>query len=366
MMPIGLLALSLAAFAIGTSEFVIAGILPDLSADFGVSISTTGLLVSVYAAAVAIGGPILAMFTAGLPRKPLIVLLLAVFCAGQAFCAMAPSYSWLMAGRVFSACSHGLFFGTGSVAAINLVPPQKRGMAMALFLGGITVANLLGLPAGTAIGNAFGWRWTFCAVGACGLAATGLIARLLPSGPVHREHATSLRAAFRALNHHQVYLSYLLIILAMVGTLAFATYQVPAMIEVTGIPQYQTPLYLVISGVGAILGIYAGGRAADWRLMPSMVTILLAQAGAAALLLLAMPQATTMAIAMFVSSKHLLGSQRTGAVAYSERGARGSPPGFDPDFNRLQHWHRRRCLGGWALDREWSRISNPSGDWRRL
>ena len=192
MMPIGLLALSLAAFAIGTGEFVIAGILPDLSADFGVSIAATGLLVSVYAGAVAIGGPILAVFTAGLPRKPLIVFLLAVFCAGQAFCATAPTYSWLMAGRVFSACSHGLFFGTGSVAAMKLVPPQKRGMAMALFLGGITVANLLGMPAGTAIGYAFGWRWTFCAVGACGLAATWLVARLLPSGPVHREHATSL------------------------------------------------------------------------------------------------------------------------------------------------------------------------------
>ena len=119
MMPIGLLALSLAAFAIGTGEFVIAGILPDLSADFGVSIPITGLLVSVYAAAVAIGGPVLAMFTTGLPRKPLIVLLLAVFCAGQAFCAVAPSYSWLMAGRVFCACSHGLFFGTGSVAAMK-------------------------------------------------------------------------------------------------------------------------------------------------------------------------------------------------------------------------------------------------------
>ena len=260
MMPIGLLALSLTAFAIGTSEFVIAGILPI--SDFGVSIATTGLLVPVYAAAVAIGGPILAMFTAGLPRKPLIVLLLAVFCAGQAFCAMAPSYSWLMAGRVFSACSHGLFFGTGSVAAMNLVPPQKRGVAMALFLGGITVANLLGLPAGTAIGNAFGWRWTFCAVGACGLAATGLVARLLPSGPVHREHATSLRAAFRALNHHQVYLSYLLIILAKVGTLAFATYQVPAMIEVTGIPQYRHLASTLIStayNIGIAGGAWAVG-----------------------------------------------------------------------------------------------------------
>jgi len=301
MMPIGLLAHSLAAFAVGTGEFIIAGILPNLSADFGVDIPTTGLLVTVYAAAVAIGGPILAMLTPGLPRKPLIVFLLAVFCAGQAFCASAPSYSWLMAGRIFVACSHGLFFGSGSVAAMDLVPPQKRGMAMALFLGGITVANVLGIPGGTAIGNAFGWRWTFWAVGASGLVATWLVARVLPPGRTQLEHGASLGAELRALNHHQVYLSYLVIGLAMVGTLAFATYQVPAMIVVTGIPQGETPLYLVLSGIGAIIGIYAGGRAADWRLMPSMMTILLAQAGMAALLLPAIHHAVSLAFGMLFS-----------------------------------------------------------------
>jgi DHA1 family inner membrane transport protein len=301
-MPIGLLALSLAAFSVGTGEFIIAGILPDLSADFGVGIPTAGLLVTVYAIAVAIGGPILAMVTSSLPRKPLIVFLLAIFALGQAFCALAPSYSWLMAGRVFTACSHGLFFGTGSVAAMDLVAPQKRGMAMASFLGGITVANVFGIPGGTAIGNAFGWRWTFCAVGACGLAALGLVAQLLPQDPKRHEIRVSLGAEFRALNHHQVYLSYLVIVLTMVGALAFATYQVPAMIAVSGIPLDRTPLYLVISGIGAIIGIYAGGRAADWKLMPSMMTILLAQACASVLLTLAMPLALPMAIGMFISN----------------------------------------------------------------
>src|SRR5579862_4220218 len=138
-MPIGLLALSLAAFAIGTGEFIVAGILPNLATDFGVSIPTTGWLVTVYASAVAIGGPILALLTAALPKKPLIVFVLVLFSTGQGLCAIAPSFYWLMAGRVFAACGHGLFFGAGSVAAIGLVPVQKRGMAMALFLGGITV-----------------------------------------------------------------------------------------------------------------------------------------------------------------------------------------------------------------------------------
>ena len=300
-MPIGLFVLSLAAFAIGTAEFIVAGILPNLATEFGVSIPSAGLLVTAYATAVAVGGPLLAMLTSRLPRKPLIVFLLALFSFGQALCAMAPSYSWLMAGRVFAACSHGLFFGAGSVAALELVPPHKRGMAMALFLGGITIANLMGIPAGTAIGNAFGWRWTFWAVGACGLIATILAALMLPPSRAHLEHRTSVYDELHAVKQQQVYLSYLVIVLAMVGSLAFATYQVPVMIRVTGILQDHTPYYLVISGVGAIIGIYAGGRAADWRLMPSLTTVLMLQAAAATILLVAIHQPISMAVAMFIS-----------------------------------------------------------------
>jgi DHA1 family inner membrane transport protein len=297
-----LLVLTFAAFAIGTSEFIVAGILPNLAVDFGVSIPTAGLLVTGYAIAVAVGGPILAILTAKLPRKPLIVFLLAAFSAGQVLCALAPSYAWLMAGRVFSACSHGLFFGAGSVAAIDLVPERRRGMAMALFLGGITVANLMGVPAGTAIGNALGWRWSFWAVGAGGVAAALLSAWWLPPGRSHAENGASLKDEFAALNHQQVYLSYLLIFFAILGSLAFATYQVPLMIAVTGLSQAETPLYLVIAGVGAVIGIYAGGRFADWKLMPSLLTILLGQSAAAAILLIAMWRPGAMAVALFVSS----------------------------------------------------------------
>ena len=301
-MPIGILALSLAAFAIGTGEFIISGILPNLAQDFAVSIPTAGLLVTGYAAAVAIGGPLLALFTTHLPRKPLIVSLLILFALGQALCAMAPSFAWLMAGRVFTACSHGLFFGTGGVAALSLVSPAKRGMAMAMFLGGITVANVMGVPAGAAIGNSLGWRWTFWAVGACGLAASALVARWLPPDETSDAPAPSLSAQFGALQHHQVYLSFLVIVLVMIGSLAMATYQVPAMILVAGVPQDATPIYLVMSGFGAIAGIYAGGRAADWRLMPSMLTILIAQILAAALLMWWMPSPLGMGAGLFLGT----------------------------------------------------------------
>ena len=360
-MPIGLLVLTFAAFAIGTSEFIIAGILPNLAADFKVSIPTAGLLVSVYATAVAVGGPILALVTAQLPRKPLIVFLLGVFSIGQALCALAPSYSWLMAGRVFSACSHGLFFGAGSVAAIGLVTSQRRGMAMALFLGGITIANLMGVPAGTAIGNAFGWRWTFWTVAACGLVATFATAWLLPGDRGQSEQATSLKDEFRAIRHQQVYLSYLVIFLVMVGSLAFATYQVPLMIAVTGISQEHTPLYLVISGVGAIIGIYAGGRFADWKLMPSLVTVLLAAIGGGGV------PADRNAPAGLDGGSHVhfqrdqLGAERAGAVAHPERRATCAASRVDLDLDRLQHRNRRRRWGWRALDRAWTRLPEPAG-----
>jgi MFS transporter, DHA1 family, inner membrane transport protein len=298
-MPIALLALSLAAFSVGTGEFVISGILPILSVDFGVSIPKTGLLVTGYAAAVAIGGPILAVLTAGLPRKAMLVVLLVCFTLGQAFCALAASYLWLMAARVFVACCHGLFFGVASVAATRPVSDRKRGMAMALFLGGITVANVLGIPFGTAIGNALGWRWTFCAIGACGLVATVTVGASLPAEPSQHAARASVRTDIGALNHHQVYLSYVVISLVMAGMLALTTYQVPLLITVTGVAADMTPIFLLISGVGSIVGMYAGGRFADWKLMPSLVVLLLAQAAMTALMLLAMYGAARMAIGMF-------------------------------------------------------------------
>jgi DHA1 family inner membrane transport protein len=300
-MPVALLALSLAAFAIGTAEFIIAGILPDLSSDFGVSIPTAGLLVTGYAVAVAIGGPILALLTAHLPRKPMIVGLLAVFAVGQALCALAPSYPLLMAARVFVACGHGLFYGIASVAAADLVPRKRRGTALALFLGGITVANVLGVPAGTAIGNAFGWRWAFWAIGGFALAATLLVAWLLPPGRPRHEEGSSIRAEIAALGHQQVYLSYLLTAIFMTGAIAFSTYQVPLMTRVTGIPLAYTSYFLVISGIGTIVGIYCGGRAADWRLMPSLISVLVIQALAAAIMLVAMHNPVTMVVGIFLT-----------------------------------------------------------------
>lgn len=301
-MPIALYALALTAFAIGTTEFIISGILPALSADLEVSIPTAGLLVTGYAVGVAIGGPIIAVLVARFQRKPVIIVLTAIFAFGQALCALAPSYEWLLAARLVSAAAHGVFFGVGSVAVANLVPPERRGAALSLFVGGITVANVLGLPAGTAIGNAFGWRASFWCIAAMAMLAALLIIWLLPAGEETHEVQPSIRAQLRELVHQQVWTSYLVVILAMIGSLAFSVYQVPLMEEITRLDPAVVPFYLFAGGLGSVLGVYLGGLLADWKLMPAVFGILITQIALALVMLAAVRDPVLMGIAIVLWS----------------------------------------------------------------
>ena len=200
-----LFALFAAAFAIGTSEFVIAGILPAVSTDLAISIPTAGLLVSLYALGVAIGGPLLATFVGRFPRKRMLLIYVAIFIVGYAYCALAPNYPALLTARVVISLIHGAYFGTAMVVATSVVDANRRGFAVALILAGLTVANIIGVPIGAAIGNAFGWRMTFWAVALLGIAALAMIA--LWSPPTMR--MTSSRAIFapslRALAREPVY-----------------------------------------------------------------------------------------------------------------------------------------------------------------
>ncbi len=179
-MPLPLFALAIAAFGIGTTEFVIMGLLPDVARDLAVSIPAAGLLVSGYALGVTIGAPILAVVTAKMPRRQALLGLIGVFIAGNLLCAIAPGYGLLMAARVVTAFCHGAFFGIGSVVASSLVAPNRRAQAIALMFTGLTLANVLGVPLGTALGQAFGWRSTFWAVTGIGVLAAGALALCLP------------------------------------------------------------------------------------------------------------------------------------------------------------------------------------------
>ena len=180
-MPLSLLILALSAFAIGTTEFVIMGLLPDVAADLGVSIPGAGWLVTGYALGVAIGAPFMALATAKLPRKAALVALMGIFIVGNLLCAVASDYNVLMFARVVTALCHGAFFGIGSVVAAGLVPANKRASAVALMFTGLTLANVLGVPLGTALGQAAGWRSTFFAVTVIGVVALIGLIRFLPT-----------------------------------------------------------------------------------------------------------------------------------------------------------------------------------------
>ena len=242
------------------------------------SIPTAGLLVSAYALGVAVGGPVFSVLTARFPPKPTLIAVIAAFIVSQVLCALAPDYGLLLLARLVSSAGHGLFFGVGGVVVAGLAPPEKRGTAFSLFIGGITIANLLGLPGGTAIAVAFGWRASFIGVAALGLLAALALLWKLPAIPAPVDDSRRLSSQVRALRHHRVWLSYLTIIVVMIGVITFATYQVPMMIEITGLSPDIVPLYLLLSGIGAVLGIYAGGQATDWRPMPSLIVVLLLQA----------------------------------------------------------------------------------------
>lgn len=301
-MPIAIYALALAAFAVGSAEFVISGILPPLAEDLAVTIPVAGLLVSAYAIGVAIGGPVITVFTSRFSQRNVLICLMIVFSIAQLLCAMAPDYGLLLVARLLSACAHGVFFGAGNVVVTALVPPERRGAAFSLFISGITVANLLGLPGGSAIGLHFGWRVPFLAVAALGaIAAIVLFLKLPDTRQAGERHAT-FREQLRELRHQEVWLSYLTIALVMIGALAFGTFQVPIMLNVTGLHPDIVPIYLLIGGLGSVLGIFLGGRGTDWKPMPTLLTVLLLQALLYSTMLFAMHDKVWMTVNLLATS----------------------------------------------------------------
>lgn len=276
-MPASLLALFAAAFAIGTSEFVIAGILPAVSTDLAISIPTAGLLVSLYALGVAIGGPLLATFTGRYPKKRLLLIYVGIFTVGYVFCAIAPNYTALLTARFLIALIHGAYFGTAMVVATKIVEPNRRGFAVALILAGLTVANIIGVPIGTAIGTAFGWRMTFWAVSGLGVVAFLLISFLVPRPNAEDEQHGNLAAELRVLAREPVLSSIAVIIIQTIGQFALFTYISPLLTTVSGIDLWVVPWLLLLFGVGSTIGVLAGGRLADWRLMASLTGILALQ-----------------------------------------------------------------------------------------
>ncbi|MDR7316469.1 MFS transporter [Brevibacillus nitrificans] len=269
---IALYALTLGAFAIGMTEFIIMGLLPEVAVNLHVSIPMAGLLITGYALGEAIGAPFITIATHRLPRKALLLLLMIIFIAGNALAALAPNYTILMFARILAALTHGSFFGIGSVIASQLVPKEKRAGAIAIMFTGLTLANILGVPIGTFVGQAYGWRSTFWLITVIGLIAFVGIILLVPKV---KSTTSSLGQELGVLRRPTVHVALLMTVFGFGGVFTAFTYIAPILVDITGFSASSVSYILVLFGVGITLGNIYGGKLADRALMPSLLGILL-------------------------------------------------------------------------------------------
>ena len=261
-MPLALWALTLSAFAIGTTEFVIVGLIPTIAASLGVSVPSAGLLVSLYALGVAVGAPVLTALTGRVPRKQLLLGLMALFTIGNLVAWMAPNYTALMAARVLTGLAHGVFFSIGSTIATSLVPKEKAASAIALMFTGLTVALVTGVPLGTFIGQHFGWQATFLAVSLLGVIAIAGSAILVPS-TITGSKPSSLLTQLAVLKKPRLLLVYAMTTLGYGGSFIAFTYLAPILQEVAGFAAGTVSLVMLVYGVSVAAGNIWGGKLAD-------------------------------------------------------------------------------------------------------
>ncbi|MFD9321881.1 MFS transporter [Streptomyces sp. NPDC060053] len=268
-MPLALLALAVGAFGIGTTEFVMMGLLPDVADDLHVSIPTAGHLVSAYALGVVIGAPLLAAVTAKMSRRTVLISLMGLFVVGNALSALAPGYDSLLAARFLSGLPHGAFFGVGAVVATNLVAPERKARSVSLMFLGLTVANIAGVPVATLMGQNLGWRATFLGVSAIGLAAIASLALLIPRDHTHAP-AVGLRRELSALRSLPVWLALGTTVAGFGALFSAYSYITPMLTDSAGYADSSVTLLLALFGVGATIGNLLGGRLADHAMRPTL------------------------------------------------------------------------------------------------
>jgi MFS transporter, DHA1 family, inner membrane transport protein len=296
--PIPILALTISAFAIGTAEFVIAGLLPDISHDLGVSIPAAGQLVTAYAMGVVVGAPALAIVTSKLRHKTVLLAMLGIFIFGNLLSAIAPTYALLMTARVIAALAHGSLFGVGVVVAADLVAPDRRASAVALMFTGLTVANIAGVPLGTLVGQLYGWRMTFLAITSLGVLSLAAVVVLIPSAS--DMGAIDVRREFAVARRPQVLLALATTGLGWGCVFVLFTYIVPILEEISGFSPPAVTVILFIIGVGLTIGINIGGKLADRGVMRALIGMLIALAALSALFTLASHQKVAAVVVIFL------------------------------------------------------------------
>ncbi|WP_026142214.1 MFS transporter [Serratia sp. S4] len=261
-MPLALLALTISAFAIGTTEFVIVGLIPTIAEQLGVTVPSAGLLVTIYAIGVAIGAPVLTALTGRVPRKLLLISLMVLFTLGNLLAWQSPGYGTLVVARLLTGLAHGVFFSIGSTIATGLVAKEKAASAIAIMFGGLTVALVTGVPLGTFIGQHFGWRETFLAVSLIGVIATVASAILVPNN-IKNQASASIKEQFKVLTHLRLLLIYAITALGYGGVFTTFTFLAPMMQELAGFSAPAVSWILLAYGIAVAIGNIWGGKLAD-------------------------------------------------------------------------------------------------------
>jgi MFS transporter, DHA1 family, inner membrane transport protein len=261
-MPLALYALAIATFAIGTTEFVIVGLIPEIATDLSVSVPAAGLLVSLYALSITIGTPIFSALTSARPRRKLAIGLMALFTICNLSAAVSPNYATLLLSRIVMAVAHGVFFGVGAACASSLVHKARSGSAIAVMMGGLTVAMVVGVPLGSWIGQLFNWRTPFLIVAGMGTIAVLGLTWLLPIEIVHQK-ASSFPAQLSLLGNRRLATMYLLTVFGFGGTFVVFTFLSPLLTDVTGVPKQVVNVALLLFGATTVVGNLAGGRLSD-------------------------------------------------------------------------------------------------------
>lgn len=269
--PIAIWMLAIGAFAIGMTEFVIMGLLPNIARDFDVSVSQAGQLITGYALGVAIGGPIIVMLTIKWNRKYLLLALMAIFIVGNFAASFSPNYGFMMTSRIITSLAHGSFFGIGSILAASMVKPEKRASAMALMFMGLSMSNILGVPFGTLIGQNFGWPMTFIIISIIGaLALIGIIIFV----PMKKETVkSSVLNELKILKEKRLWLTLAVTLFGFSSVFAYFTYISTVLIDVSHVQENLISYLLIIFGVGVTLGNVVGGKLADWNLNKALKMI---------------------------------------------------------------------------------------------
>ncbi|SED71413.1 MFS transporter, DHA1 family, inner membrane transport protein [Streptomyces sp. Ag109_O5-10] len=267
-MPLALLALAVVTFGIGTTEFATMGLLPQIADGVGVSVPHAGNLVSAYALGVVVGAPLLTGIGARVPHKRLLLLLTGLFVVGNTASALAPNFGLLFAARFLAGLPHGALFGVGAVVASRLVAADRAARAVSRVFLGLTIANIVGVPAGTALGQHLGWRYAYCAVAVIGLVALLALALLVPHQP--RGPQAGIRQELRAMGNRQVFIGLATAVVGFGGFFAVYSYLVPMLTHLTGLSDASTTWVLALYGVGMTVGTLVAGPLTDRALRPTL------------------------------------------------------------------------------------------------